>query len=797
MITWNKIVLGDGDRSKLADSQDSFKFSYAEIDPRKENFSISATFEIEDASEGDFQSGYGIMVVDTVENPSNKSCYRNHLLVGRFRSVDGRNYSCGVRVVGGYTNHKALRRGGHRILDPSRLFPTQYHEDALKSGDKRRFQLEKTDEGFKASMAFGDQIETIIFPGHDFLLKQDRKRFYVGFAIAGDIKVRVSDIQFETGPGKLSRTPEGTIRNHIPDYPFGRSLLASAVSYADSDPADLASAILHAAPGNEIVLPDGVYKGGPYYIPESSCGEPSRPIILRAEHSGKAVIDGSGFGIKLPAMVLRGHHWIVEGIVFRNAPSCGLFVCGSDNLIKACEASHNGDTGILICSYPGVSKNEWPSRNRIEGCFSHDNCDSVRRNADGFGAKLSVGEGNGFYSCKASHNIDDGFDLYTKSTLGPIAPVTIDNCEASYNGWLSGEERPSGEVRTGIGFKLGGEYQRVQHLILGCAAHHNARAGFDANSNHAVSLSNCDAWDNPMDFKSQKKHDTSKDSCKELWKAKVLPWLMLNNPFLRNRHAARRFEAIIPELKFYEPGQVSTRLCRHALDSGYFSLDSYYAFVASDEERMSKLRRSLTFLGSKFFRGGIWLRLREVCREAFQDTSKDKVRIWCAGCSDGKEVYSLLMVLLDFLPAGKIDLLATDYNLQLIDKASKGIYPLEIIKEIPSEYRHDVETYLPEENERIGRLKLLISSRLREIPRFRHQNLLSDDYPGGFDLILCRNVIKFFEEDAMREVQTKLSASLEKGGFLVVSDDLKRESIPEPDSLGLAQIDNTCIYRKL
>ena len=81
--------------------------------------------------------------------------------------------------------------------------------------------------------------------------------------------------------------------------------------------------------------------------------------------------------------------------------------------------------------------------------------------------------------------------------------------------------------------------------------------------------------------------------------------------------------------------------------------------------------------------------------------------------------------------------------------------------------------------------------------QLRQHNLLSDEYPDGFDLILCRNVVKFFEDGARFQVQNRLASSLNNGGFLVVSDDLGRERIPDSESIGLTQIDNTCIYRKI
>ena len=478
------VTLGRSDGGKLTDSQDSFRFSYIVIDPREENFSISATFEVEDASGAGFQTGYGIAAVDTVVSPKSACRHRNHLLLGRFRAADGRNFAYGLRIVGGYTNRRAMPQDGRRKLDPSRLFPTQDDVDEIRAGDRRRFTLEKTDEGFKATMETPEGPETIIFPGHDFLLRQDRKAIYVGIAVAGEIKLRIGDVRFEKGPGLLSRVPDGAIRHYVPDYPFSRGLIDNLPAYSEGDPFDLAGAVSRAVPGSEIILPDGVYEGGPYYIDKS--GEAGKPIILKAEHPGNAIIDGSSNDLKLPALTLRGNHWILDGLVFRDAPSSGLFICGSDNIIRNCEAYRNGDTGILICSFPGGPKDEWPARNKVESCVSRDNRDKVCRNADGFGAKLSIGKGNGFYSCKAFGNADDGFDLYTKSTLGPVGPVTLEDCEAYSNV---------------IGFKLGGEGQRVRHRLGNCFAHDNSLAGFDSNSNPSCRLRKCVARGNGQDFK--------------------------------------------------------------------------------------------------------------------------------------------------------------------------------------------------------------------------------------------------------------------------------------------------------
>ncbi len=509
---WEMAFLGRPKGGKMCDSEDSFLFLYRTIDPRKENFLLSASIIVEDATRASFQSAYGLMAVDTVLGSDKDSRHRNQAMVGRLRAPDGRNHAWGLRIVGGYTHPFAQPQDGRRRLDPSRLFLSQDSEDLIRTGEKHRFTLEKTDLGLNVSMETTDGSETISFPGCDFLLKQDKKSIYVGFAVAGDIILTIKDVRFETSPGRLSHTPKKAIMHFVPDYPFQRTLLpeppcpggarlrdATIKVTPGSGPGSLADALRQAGPGCEIVLSNGVYDDGPYYIPATTGGAPGRPVVLRAEHPGKAVIDGSGIERKLPALTLRGCFWILDGLVFRNAPSSGLFVCGSDNVIRNCEAAGNGDTGILLCTFPGSSRKDWPSRNRVEHCVSHDNCDPVRHNADGFGAKLSIGPGNRFYRCLAHNNIDDGFDLYSKSTLGPIHSVVLERCEAAFNGFLSSEQKPL-ETTNGVGFKLGGERQRVRHLLKDCSSHDNAGSGFSANSNPACRLVRCTAWNNYPDY---------------------------------------------------------------------------------------------------------------------------------------------------------------------------------------------------------------------------------------------------------------------------------------------------------
>ena len=501
----------------FGDSLDDFIFCYTEILPEEENFEISAFFTVKEVSAAlSWQSGYGIFVADTV-NCADKNCrFRNHLGIGRFRTRSTVSQSAGMRVVSGYRDSGASEVAGKRVVDLSRAadFPAQ--SPRISAGESYLLSLKKTDAGFTGSITFQNETQTFSFPGCDILTQQTPQKIYVGLAVAGALTLDVSDIHFLPCPGKASRTPKDAIQMALPDYPFPRELLAevkptcetistpeiyvSPAGEATGDgsrlyPLDLQTALSAANEGQTIWLLDGVYRpSSPYYVPKNSWEDSKQRTAVRAEHAGKAVLDGSNLLQAAPLFILRGDRWHLKDLVFCNSPLSGLLICGSDNRIEHCEAYGNRDTGILICTYPGTDRSEWPCGNHVICCDSHHNRDDAGENADGFGAKLSIGEGNVFFECTAHHNVDDGFDLFSKNVLGPIGSVTIENCVA-YEKGPSKEDIQKGKSG-GMGFKLGGDHLAIPHRVKNCIAFQNHEAGFCTNNNPSTRMENLTAWKN-------------------------------------------------------------------------------------------------------------------------------------------------------------------------------------------------------------------------------------------------------------------------------------------------------------
>ncbi|HTN21455.1 MAG TPA: right-handed parallel beta-helix repeat-containing protein [Pelobium sp.] len=221
--------------------------------------------------------------------------------------------------------------------------------------------------------------------------------------------------------------------------------------------AALKSAVNNASPGDIIKISGTIYLTSTLQCLKS--GTSSSKINLTGgtlDCSGMS----SGWGVKV-----NGSYWNITNMVIKNSPDCGLvFQVGGYNYVYNVTTSNNKDSGLQI--YNGSHHNS------INYCISKDNYDTANggENADGFACKLSAGQGNQFNNCTATHNSDDGWDLY-----GQPYKVTITNCTAQNNGY--------GTNGDGNGFKLGSAGQSVPHTVTNCIANNNAGHGYDGNGN--------------------------------------------------------------------------------------------------------------------------------------------------------------------------------------------------------------------------------------------------------------------------------------------------------------------------
>jgi len=146
------------------------------------------------------------------------------------------------------------------------------------------------------------------------------------------------------------------------------------------------------------------------------------------------------------------------------------------------------------------------------------------------------------------------------------------------------------------------------------------------------------------------------------------------------------------------------------------------------------------------------------------------IRIWVAGCSTGEEAYSIAILLKEINLYHKTLIYATDINPTVIEKASKGIVQLSVMKQYSENYIHaggknDFSSYYTAMYD-VVKLQEDLKSRIL----FSTHNLVSDSSFNEFQLILCRNVLIYFDKDLQNKVFDLFDNSLQPLGYLALGD---------------------------
>jgi hypothetical protein len=257
-------------------------------------------------------------------------------------------------------------------------------------------------------------------------------------------------------------------------------------------PLDIYTATQFARNGQVIELAGGTYEmTQSLIIARGNDGSENSHRVLKSADGERAVLN---FAKAPGGMQVWGNYWLIHNIDVTETPGNikGLQIAGNNNIISGVNAYKNGDTGIQISGTGLETIEKWPSYNLILNCTSYDNCDPGMNNADGFAAKITCGVGNIFRGCIAHHNLDDGWDLFSKIESGPIGAVTIEDCIAYSNGTLT-NGLGNGD---GNGFKLGGDGIAVKHKIVNSIAYNNNHAGITSNSDPAIIVENCTSYAN-------------------------------------------------------------------------------------------------------------------------------------------------------------------------------------------------------------------------------------------------------------------------------------------------------------
>lgn len=252
-----------------------------------------------------------------------------------------------------------------------------------------------------------------------------------------------------------------------------------------------------------------------------------------------------------------------------------------------------------------------------------------------------------------------------------------------------------------------------------------------------------------------------------------------------NRFEAWVLKDIGIDLKAYKSNQLHRRILSLMSRIGIKDEEEYIALLSRDQEERQRFLDFITINVSEFFRNPeMFEELKRMLNIRVKSEGKG-LRIWSAACSIGAEPYSLAMILKNINPALRHYVLATDIDNTILKKAKEGTYSESEIKNVKKE---DMTKYF-----KVKDNKYYLDDNIKNMITFKKHDLIRDKYEDNFDVIVCRNVVIYFNQDVKENIYRKFSESLKKGGLLFVG---ATESIYNYKEYGFEKA-STFIYRKL
>ncbi|WP_284697569.1 protein-glutamate O-methyltransferase CheR [Thermoanaerobacterium sp. RBIITD] len=238
------------------------------------------------------------------------------------------------------------------------------------------------------------------------------------------------------------------------------------------------------------------------------------------------------------------------------------------------------------------------------------------------------------------------------------------------------------------------------------------------------------------------------------------------------------------DLSLYKEKQMKRRIDSLIASNNCKNYDEFFYKLTIDKRLYNEFLKYITINVTEFFRNIEQWNILKL--EILPKLIKKNMRIWSAACSTGEEPYSLAMILSEFIDLSQVFILATDIDESVLEKAKKGIYNKKSVEKIPKEYfykyfsKHGENTYI-------------ISEELRKNINFKKHDLLIDKYPENFDLIICRNVLIYFNDKAKDDIYKKINLSLSDEGVFFVGS---TEQIIFPYKYNFEPV-KTFFYKKL
>jgi chemotaxis protein methyltransferase CheR len=219
------------------------------------------------------------------------------------------------------------------------------------------------------------------------------------------------------------------------------------------------------------------------------------------------------------------------------------------------------------------------------------------------------------------------------------------------------------------------------------------------------------------------------------------------------------------DFRHYARASVERRAKQFSLANGFKYVSEMVPSILNNESFFEKLVREFSITVTELFRDpSVYKKLTEIVFPKL--TTYPFIRIWHAGCATGEEVYSLAILLKEKGLYNKSRIYGTDFNDEALDTGRQGIYKIENVKTNTANYQkaggsHSFSEYYNAKYDSIS-----INKSLKQNITFSNHNLVTDGIFGEMHLVLCRNVLIYFDKVLQNRVLNLIFDCLVNGGFL-------------------------------
>ncbi|MDK2790559.1 MAG: chemotaxis protein methyltransferase CheR [Methanothermococcus sp.] len=194
----------------------------------------------------------------------------------------------------------------------------------------------------------------------------------------------------------------------------------------------------------------------------------------------------------------------------------------------------------------------------------------------------------------------------------------------------------------------------------------------------------------------------------------------------------------------------------------------YYEYlIKNNPDEYKKLESTLTVNVTEFWRDRtVYEEIKKILEKMISDRTTRSIRIWSAGCSSGEEPYGIAIIINELLEKYnrkfmRVSITATDIDREVIEKARKGIY-------IDKQLKNIDPLLIPKYFNKLDDNQYQIRSIVKKYVKFKQHDMIKEPPISNMDMILCRNVIIYFDKDIQEKLFLKFYESLVDGGYLIL-----------------------------